>query len=199
MKKILFLAIILNLVACSNLETIEVKNDAGVLTEVYTRKKDDFAKEGIYKAFDDNGVLIEEANYKNDTLHGERKIYHENGTVQAIEQYQNGLFEGKWQSFTPDGALELEGNYVNNKMAGIWKRYYNTGKTKEEVTFVDNNENGPFVEYYENGNKKAEGNYMDGDNEHGKLKLYRKDGTLERKMNCNVGLCRTVWQLEETN
>ena len=48
------------------------------------------------------------------------------------------------------------------------------------------------VEYYENGFMKAKGQYKNGDNEDGDLYLYRPDGSFERKMNCQEGICHTV-------
>ncbi len=196
MNRCIFLFLAILLVGCSNLETIEVKNDAGAIIEVYTRNKKDFAKEGIYKAYDDDGRLTEEAMYQNDTLHGLRRIFFENGNLGAEEIYANGLLEGVYKAYYEDGKQELEGNYVKNEMVGVWKRFYPAGQLMEEVMFSDNNENGPFIEYYENGKLKAEGQYKDGDNEDGELKLYDEMGQLERKMNCTIGRCVTTWRSE---
>ncbi|MGK0364976.1 MAG: antitoxin component YwqK of YwqJK toxin-antitoxin module [Saprospiraceae bacterium] len=196
MSRIILLFFVIFLIGCSDTETIKVKNDAGVVIEVYTRNKKDFSKEGIYKAFDEEGRLTEEASYKNDTLNGLRKIFFENGNVEAEEIYADGIFDGIYRAYYQDGKLELEGNYVNNEMVGVCKRFYPTGQLMEEVMFSASDENGPFVEYYENGKLKAEGNYKDGDNEDGELKLYDKMGALERKMNCTVGRCITTWRSE---
>ncbi|MBK8491633.1 MAG: hypothetical protein IPL49_12310 [Saprospirales bacterium] len=83
-------------------------------------------------------------------------------------------------------------------MAGSWKRYYENGQLLEDVQFENNEENGPFVEYYDNGNLKAKGAYLNGDHEHGLLELYDTTGQLERKMNCEMGLCRTFWTPDST-
>ena len=69
----------------------------------------------------------------------------------------------------------------------------------EEVSFQDNQENGPFTEYHENGQLKAEGYYQEGDNEHGLLKIYDKQGELVKTMNCQHGVCRTVWEKNENS
>lgn len=196
MNKAILLFFVILLAGCSDTETVDVKNDAGVIIESYIRNKENFAKEGIYKAYDAKGQLTEEAFYKNDTLNGLRKIFFENGNVEAEEMYVNGIFDGPYKGFYEDSKPELEGNYVKNEMVGVWKRFYPTGQLMEEVTFSDNNENGPFVEYHENGKLKAEGNYKDGDNEDGELKLYDDMGVLERKMNCTNGRCVTKWRSE---
>lgn len=177
-------------------ERIEVKNEDGVVTERYTRWKEDFAREGLTERFDDQGQLLETAYYTKDTLHGERKLYYENGNVEYCERYEKGQYNGPYQAFHENGALKLEGLYVNNEMTGTWKRYYETGQLEEEVTFDHNQESGPFVEYYPNGKLKAKGAYEGGDFEQGPLELYNEEGILIRKMSCEKGLCRTTWKLE---
>ncbi len=182
--------------ACSNgLETVETKDDYGYPIK-YTRSKKDYAKEGLYVKKYPNGTKYEEAMYKNDTLHGERKLYFESGKVQIIENYKNGVFDGLFQQFYESGQLQLEGPYVNNIAGGDWKKYYKSGQLKEVVAMKDNTENGPFFEYHENGNKKTEGHYLDGDNEDGLLQMYNEAGELIKKMDCEKGICRTTWEKE---
>ena len=177
------------------LEQVENIDSYGY-TERYQRSKGDFAKEGLYQKFDEQGRLIEEAAYQNDTLHGLRVLYFEKGDTQIVETYRGGLFHGAYRSYYESGGLNLQGQYQGNEMTGDWQRYYENGQLMERVRFEDNAENGPFVEYYENGKLKAEGTYLNGDNEHGLLKLYDEQGQLKRKMNCTNGICRTIWKRE---
>lgn len=187
------LSICLFLFACNDLETIKVKDDSGRLTEKYTRKKTDFAKQGTYISYYESGKKFEEANYKNNVLDGQRTMFYENGKPQIIENYKDGEFEGLYQSFYENGQLQLEGKYVNNAMNGEWKGYYKDGQLKEIVQFKDNEENGPFVEYHKNGKIKTEGQYLNGDNENGLLKIYDEQGVLVKKMDCKLGKCKTIW------
>jgi len=181
-----------------NLETIETKDEDGYLTK-YSRKKADYAKQGLYTKHYPSGTLYEEANYVNDTLHGERKLYYDNGTLEILETYDHGNFVSPYNRYFEDGQVQLEGFYENNKAVGVWTRYYKNGKIKDSVTLVDNDENGPFTEYYENGNIKAEGTYNGTDpdtgypREHGLLKMYNESGELIKKMDCNLGRCKTIW------
>ncbi|MEM1122384.1 MAG: hypothetical protein AAGJ18_18195, partial [Bacteroidota bacterium] len=186
------------LLACSsNIKTIEVQNDAGVIIERYEQNVKTEQKEGKSEFFTDEGELLETAFYENGELNGKRILYHENGEIQAIEQYVNGEFSDIYQAFYENKQLELEGKYINGQMEGEWKRYYDSGELMEVVTFAANEENGPFVEYYKNGKMKAAGAYLDGDNEHGELKLFDENGELTKKMNCEKGICRTIWTKEE--
>ncbi|NBC06267.1 MAG: hypothetical protein GVY26_03635 [Bacteroidetes bacterium] len=192
-------ALLLLFSACkSKMEQVEHVDNYGY-TEKYTRDKETYAKEGLYQQFDEKDRLLEEAQYKNDTLHGMRILYYEQGDTQIVEHYQYGRFEGPYRTYYEGGALEQEGQYVDNEMTGYWKRYYENGQLMEKVQFENNIENGPFIEYYENGALKAEGAYLDGDNEHGLLKLYDESGELIRKMECERGICRTVWERGESD
>lgn len=193
---LVLLGIVLLSFGCKNgLETVETKDDFGYLIK-YTRSKKDFAKEGLYVKLNPDGSKYEEAQYKADLLHGERKIYGESGNVEILENYLAGKFEGSYQQFYENGKLQLEGLYVNNLATGDWKKYYKSGQLMEIVAMKDNMENGRFIEYHENGNLKTEGTYLDGDNEHGELKLYNEAGKLIKKMNCERGICRTSWEKE---
>jgi len=184
------------LVSCQpKTETVETQDEAGN-TIRYERRLNDYAKEGAYLKLDPNGKKLEEAQYKNDTLDGWRILFSETGDTVVAERYKNGAFDGEYRVFHENGKLKLLGQYVNNEMVGVWKGYYDTGALKEEVQFKNNQENGPFVEYHPNGKLKAEGTYQDGDNEHGELKLYNENGELVRRMNCEMGVCRTVWSAE---
>jgi antitoxin component YwqK of YwqJK toxin-antitoxin module len=194
--------ILLLVFSCARkVETIETKNEFGY-TIKYSRNKTDFAKQGIYTAFYPPGKKYEEANYINDTLHGERKLYFESGELEVVENYDMGNFISPYKRFFENGKVQQEGSYENNIASGEWKKYYQNGQLEEMVMLKDNEENGPFQEYYENGNLKTEGTYKGFDEdlsrprEHGLLKLYNEEGTLIKKMNCTLGICRTIWTLE---
>jgi antitoxin component YwqK of YwqJK toxin-antitoxin module len=113
-----------------------------------------------------------------------------------VETYQEDLFEGPYKSFYPNGQLKLACVYKNNNIEGKWLQYYESGQLKEEVLFEGNTENGPFKEYHPNGQLSVEGSYKEGDNEHGPLKFYDEQGQHYKTMECDMGICRTVWSQE---
>ncbi len=201
MRYLALLIIFLMYSCAQKIETVETKNEFGYAIK-YKRNISDFSKQGKYTAFYPNGQRYEEANYVNDTLHGERKIYYEDGSLEILETYKMGNFESPYKRFFKDGTLQQEGNYKNNIASGEWKKYYSNGQLEESVILVNNEENGPFQEFYENGNLKAKGVYKGFDEdssrprEHGLLELYNEEGTLIKKMNCSLGICRTIWTIE---
>ena len=69
----LFLLIFLSQTACSSdVETVENRDDQGRM-ERFSRRKKDFAKQGLYQKFYPDGKLSEEAHFVNDSLEGVRE------------------------------------------------------------------------------------------------------------------------------
>jgi len=185
------------MIACGNrLKPVTEMNDLGYKIEYGINPKTKL-KEGVYKVYDSNGKLYEQTDYKADKIDGKRTLFYPNGQAEIIEIYVQGNYQGPYQAFYENGNLKSTGSFENNKAEGEWKSYYNSGKIKEIVVYRDNIENGPFKEFYENGNKKAEGQYKNGDNEDGLLLLYDDQGQLEKKMDCNLGTCTTIWKKTE--
>lgn len=182
--------------ACSDLEQVEVRNDAGVIVERYQISKVDSAKQGKYELFDQKGVLLETAEYLDDKLEGTRTLYYPTGEKQFVEVHRAGQYQGAYKAYFPDGQLQQEGQYVDNVATGTWTGYYPTGEKKEEVTMSDNQVKGPFKEWHRNGVLKAEGSYFSDGKEQGELKLYDEMGKLERRMFCEEGICRTIESAE---
>lgn len=190
---------LLGAVFCSSspLETVEAKTERGQ-TERWQRRKDNGQKEGLFQRFSPEGVLLEEAYYRTDSLHGERKYFAANGTLESIEPYDNNRLHGKFKVFFANGALKIEQDFVKGALNGWSIRYYPNGVVEEKVLLKDNVENGPFQEFHENGNLKTEGTYTpneEGDGvEEGELKEYDETGQLIRIADCNNGMCLTRWK-----
>ncbi|MBK7358154.1 MAG: toxin-antitoxin system YwqK family antitoxin [Saprospiraceae bacterium] len=198
---VIFVLTLLLSISCKQLKTVENKNAAGKLIEKYSYKiiEGKELKEGLYEKYDEEGRLLESANYTNGKLNGIRKLYRE-GKLESEETRVDDKYEGPFKAYHPNGSLQIEANYTNDIMAGDVKVYYPGGQLKEIVRFADNVEDGPFVEYHENGKLKAEGNYKqsDGAVEDGELKLYDTTGTLIKIMNCELGKCFTKWAKDTT-
>jgi len=195
MRFLVLISILLGTCSGPDLQNIETRSDDGSLFESYHVDLDGL-KQSEYKRYT-AGILREMSHYQNDTLNGQRIIYDSLGRHIITETYQMGSFAGPYIIYYQDGTIEQEGSYLNNAMEGIWTTYYPNGQIKEEVTMAGNEENGPFKEYHENGALKAVGQYLNGPKEDGKLKIYDKNGDLEREMECTSGICRTV-DKEET-
>jgi len=199
---LIFISIFWSCKQAPAIETIEVKNDDGIVNEIITRRKSDFAKEGTYKRFSDKGVLQEQSEYSNDILHGKQEFFYPNGQVQEMAHFKNGVYEGEYKVFFEDGKTSQEATYKNGTWEGELKVYYPNGQLREKLFYVKNVEMGPFVEYHENGKLAAEGSYKGYDSdlnrplEDGELKKYDENGDHFQTMNCITGRCSTTWLKE---
>ena len=188
--------VLLLLVACADTTVVEDFGEDGVLLERYRIRKADSIRQGEAEVFDSEGALIERARYEDGELEGTRTRYYADGAIQAEETLRGGRLDGLFRSYYPDGQLELEGQYVDHVGTGTWTGYYPDGAKKEEVTMRGSLADGPFLEWHPNGNRKAEGTYVKGGKEDGELLLYDETGALERKMDCEEGVCYTTWPAE---
>lgn len=175
-------------------EVVEEVDELGYRT-VYTIDPETKLKEGKLEQYDDQGQLTETAYYEDGELEGIRIIFAETGDTAIVENYRDGLFEGTYRTYY-EGSKQIknQGTYHDNRMSGSWYKYHSNGQMAEEVTFADNAENGPFKEWFEDGTLAAEGTYLNGDNEHGLLRVYNEDGSLNRLMDCDKGTCTSVWR-----
>jgi len=186
------LVLVVLLSACGG-KVIEERDDHGNLMAAYAVKEDSI-KHGKYTAYHEDGSVFEESTYVNGQVHGVRMMYYEGD----IETYDNGEMEGLFEEYHLNGQVSFSGIFTDGAMEGVFKKYSESGQLIEEVTFVDSEENGPFKEYHLNGQLAAEGAYRNGDNEDGPLKLYDDNGELIKEMLCDVGVCRTTWEKENS-
>lgn len=177
----------------SNYERVDSLRDDGTLEASWIEHRETGEKNGEYRLYSRDGMVVERSNYKKNELHGTRFLFDEEGRKIIEEHYRNGRLNGTYTAWFPDGGIRYTGNYEDNAMEGIWTYYYPSGAVKEKVNFADSETSGPFTEFYEDGTLKAKGKYIAGENEQDWLQLYDSTGTLNRLMLCNAGVCITYW------
>lgn len=180
--------------SCGDKHRVVMEDEVSGIKEVYYINEDSLIH-GLKKVYMKRGeILIEEANYINGQLDGDRFLYRPNGAVEVHEQYASDVLDGMLRVFHMNGTVKLEMNYDNGNVSGIVKQYYDTGELSEEVTFVDNMEQGPFTEFYKNGSIKWKGTYLNGDNEFGLLEHFDSTGLLIKTLECDsMAICKTTW------
>jgi len=97
-------------------------------------------KQGMFRAYDRSGNVINGYIYKNDTIIGEGIIL------------SDGTFDGHWKYFYPNGILKSEGDYINGSKNGIWTFYYKDGKKQQIGKYKDEVPIGEWKWFYPNGN-----------------------------------------------
>jgi antitoxin component YwqK of YwqJK toxin-antitoxin module len=80
-------------------------------------------KEGLYRAWHDNGQLEEESNYNDGKLNGLRKEWEDEGQLIVEENYKNGKRDGLYRTWDDFGSPKLEATYKNDKLNGLKKRW----------------------------------------------------------------------------
>ena len=190
-----FILVAMTISSCGD-KIIVSKYETGEKQEEYQYTGDSL-KHGFYKRYSQGGVLLEEANYAEGKLDGERILYNAKGEKEVSELYNNDVLNGPFKEFHPNGKIKFLGTYTDNVLGGTVNVFYPSGKVKEEVLFENNVEDGAFKEFHENGKLKWEGSYRNGDNEFGLLKEYNEEGELIRKMMCDDrAICTTTWTID---
>ncbi len=120
-------------------------------------------KEGLWKYYTDNGVLISEETYDDEgNIDGEDRDYHRNGEIASIMKYENGTLTGYEVSYHKNGQMSEQGYNQNGLAQGRWESYYPDGKLRSSTFYVDDTYNGPqyfysevgelyMIEYFKNG------------------------------------------------
>jgi antitoxin component YwqK of YwqJK toxin-antitoxin module len=98
---------------------------------------------GMYKSFNDSGILIEAVNYKNGKEDGIRKEYFDSGKLKEETTFKNGKKHGPAKSYFENGKIEASVNYdttslATNQLIGNCYQYKQDG-TLEFNYFISKN------------------------------------------------------------
>jgi len=122
-------------------------------------------KDSIWLSFNEKGQLTMLETYKNDVLHGEKKLYHvptrtndKTQVVISIYHYIDGLPDGKFVEYYPDGKLKKTGQFKDNQRDGSWVHYEANGNKMMEENYYEGKMHGWQIGY-DNSGKQAEKKY----------------------------------------
>lgn len=95
-------------------------------------------RNGKWKEFNRQAVLIAEGNYLQDLKNGTWKQYYESGELLIEENYDKGVLHGRYASYHPNGQLFSEGEYKHGRREGYFNVYDEGGRQVKSLLFVDN-------------------------------------------------------------
>lgn len=95
-------------------------------------------KNGKWKEFSKQAVLVAEGNYQDDLKDGLWKQYYESGELLIEETYDKGMLHGRYASYHLNGRLLSEGDYINGQREGFFYIYDESGKHVRSLLFVNN-------------------------------------------------------------
>jgi antitoxin component YwqK of YwqJK toxin-antitoxin module len=113
-----------------------------------------FKKDGLWKKYDNNGVLEQIIPWENGKINGFVRKYWDG--ILEMEEYYDNYSRKTNKSYYKNGNIKTEDEYGKDgfKIVGISKKYLENGVLKEE----HNQKTDECIEYYESGNKKMEFN-----------------------------------------
>jgi len=72
--------------------------------------------DGVWKTFNENGIKIGEAGYKNGIKHGRWLVWDDNGVLRYEMEYANGEKTGLWSIWDTEGKLVQQKSYSTIKI-----------------------------------------------------------------------------------
>lgn len=151
----------------SNPESVAAKGDVADLSEggpvivtewldsaqtVLTTGTRVFGKrEGLWRAFLEDGSLWNEAYYKNGKLHGFLRTWNSHGAMISEAQYVDGQLQGVARAWHQNGQLAIEANYGEGKLQGRYVEWYANGLMKAETEYAQDRLDGRALFYRETG------------------------------------------------
>ena len=172
-------------------------NDIVKLEGVYK----DNLKNGYFKEYDKNGVLLNIKKYINDVEEVQavevsklvvKSDYFSNGQVKTVATYRGDVPEGVRREYDQTGKIVQgfvfkNGNVVGEGVItddgvkdGSWKEYYDGGKLRAVGAYDKGKQVGEWIYYYPDGKVEQRGKFSKNGKFEGNWKWYYPDGSLKR-------------------
>lgn len=126
-------------------------------------------KDSVWVSFNEQGRITMTETYKNDLLHGEKKLYYlpsdpddRSEIVISIYNYVNGQTEGSFIEYYPTKVVRKTGQFKNHKRHGKWVQYELSGNKMIEEHYQDGKLHGWFIGYDQNGKEGQRQYYYNG-------------------------------------
>ncbi len=112
-----------------------VANEAKEISSVVVRseKKKDIPQNGYYKEYYPSNLLKMEGMMKNGKREGIWKAWFEDGKLWSVAFYEKGVRQGESIVYREGGVKLYQGSYLNDKKIGKWLYYDESGKVASEV------------------------------------------------------------------
>ena len=102
------------------------------------RNKAESERNGKWKEFNKEAILVSEGFYHRDLKHGNWRQYYETGELLIEETYEHGILHGRYASYHMSGPLLSEGSYQHGKREGFFDVYDENGNQIKRLLFVNN-------------------------------------------------------------
>lgn len=138
----------------------------------------DSKKQGMWKAYFNNGRLKNELTFINNRANGYAKMYYENGNLAEEGMWKDNKWIGPYKYFHENGNIAKEWNHdETGKRVGVQKYFHENGKVAIEGEWKDGKESGVIKEYFPNGDLKSEKNFAEGALDASSVKTFESKST----------------------
>lgn len=141
--------------------------------------------EGIWKYYDESGILYSTIEYHEGFMTGQAIRYYENGFRRSYT-YKLNIRNGECIYFDTSNRIYQISNYSNDSLDGLMLEYFPSGKLKRKVLYQKNI---PVVDtwFYEAGNPFNCEKYDETGKLHGRCMMYTPSGKIARLDEYNHG------------
>lgn len=133
-----------------------------------------------------NGDKMAEGKYNNQKKEGLWKTYGANEVLLSEGSYVSGKKYGMWKTYHRNGQVAKEVMIVNDLEQGPSKEYFEDGQLKEEATYKDGFKEGITVVYTTKGDTAVVGSYYK-DARDGVWRYYDENNKLEKVIEYDKG------------
>ena len=109
-----------------------------MIKTVKTKRK--YTRQGYWKEFNKQAVLISEGTFVNNEKHGVWKEYYDTGELMIEEHYVNGMKHGLFRTFHRNGLLMSEGTFRNGLREGYFRLMDERGNEIRAILFIRDTE-----------------------------------------------------------
>jgi antitoxin component YwqK of YwqJK toxin-antitoxin module len=126
-------------------------------------------KDSVWANFTPSGRISFTETYKNDKLHGLKRVYFipekmedKSQIVSAEMNYENGMLQGECKEFFLTKRVKTIGFYKDNKQHGAWQEFHPNGKRAAVVRYFHGKKHGYAIAYDETEKRIGEQFYFNG-------------------------------------
>lgn len=100
-------------------------------------RKEEQIKEGTWREFSKQAILISMGSYLNGQKHGLWQEFYSSGELMLEETYQKGISNGRYATYHPNGTLQSEGNFLLGRREVYFRLYTEEGQPVKSQHYIE--------------------------------------------------------------
>jgi len=144
---LIFFFLIMLLVSCNRVQTDYYPN--GNIRSEITMKRGHYHGRATFHY--DDGTILMECTYVNDSLDGLMTRYYETGTRKEMMFYKKNRPDSIYRLWNPQEKLLVECFYRDSLLNGSYREFYNNGQIKSSGQYNHGQMEGQWLFYDQNG------------------------------------------------